>query len=799
MNKRFLTFAFSIAVLSCSAQFIHNTGLDIKSNTTIVTNGDWTNDAGTIQNNGTIQTSGSFVNNGTLFPLSTGGFVLMYNSDLNFTPGGSQFGYVVKNGTGAALTTGTLSLKDSLIMKQGIIKLLSASDTVSLKAGARATFTPTTWIEGLMARAGVGTLEFPIGRDGMALPLRLYKVNAQKVTASVSPASSGYTAGPGVDALINFPYVWRVQEKVLADTAAYVEVNYPTTLPISANPIIAREIAGNKYASRGARKITNSGGWVSIISYSRGLIGKFTVATGFPADLATDSLAMVALYNSTGGATWTTRTNWLTGEIETWSGVTVNGQSLTAMNLSANKLTGQVPDQLIDIVALQTVNLSGNTITSIPDFSTSSQITSLNVSGNKLTFASLEPNATVSGLVYSGQADLGIPSSELIPVGNSVELNVNAGGASSVYSWKRNGTIVPGATSPTYNISAINRSNMGSYVAEVTNPKLPGLILKSATQSKLAYATIAGKLFAEPTLPAIKGSLMLLKVKTQQAFDTVAKVNVANDGSYLLDKVVLDNYEVVGLADTLTYNKALPTYYKNTAYWEEADTIYLNNNLTNIDITSTIKPSASSGRGVISGYLEEDDGSGRLTEEQRAKRVSGAGASVRRVENVGRGQEEKLTLVAYVYTDENGEFSLPNLPTGNYRLNLQYPGYPMDPNSFITIPIGSGLQSQVNVQANVVNGRINVKKLIITGILDHEQYAVSLFPNPAVEFVKVEFKNESDSRMIALFNEQGRALMKTPANGIESTLNLTELSKGFYIIQVTEKDIPSRTFKLSIE
>ena len=36
-----------------------------------------------------------------------------------------------------------------------------------------------------------------------------------------------------------------------------------------------------------------------------------------------DSLALVALYNSTGGPNWTNNTNWLNGPVSTWPGVTV--------------------------------------------------------------------------------------------------------------------------------------------------------------------------------------------------------------------------------------------------------------------------------------------------------------------------------------------------------------------------------------------------------------------------------------------------------------------------------------------
>src|SRR5690606_2518613 len=146
------------------------------------------------------------------------------------------------------------------------------------------------------------------------------------------------------------------------------EVNYANTLPKGANPIIVREIDGQRYVSMGARLTTDQGGRVSVRSYSRRLEGTFTVANGFPVDLVTDSLALVALYNATGGAEWSNDTNWLTGEVGSWFGVTINGQSITALELPSNNLAGDVPDFVVDIQALETVDLSGNAITAIPDF-----------------------------------------------------------------------------------------------------------------------------------------------------------------------------------------------------------------------------------------------------------------------------------------------------------------------------------------------------------------------------------------------------------------------------------------------
>ena len=58
--------------------------------------------------------------------------------------------------------------------------------------------------------------------------------------------------------------------------------------------------------------------------------------------LQQDSLALVDLYNSTNGPSWTHNTNWLTGPVSTWQGVTVTGNRVTALSLPRNNLNGSV-------------------------------------------------------------------------------------------------------------------------------------------------------------------------------------------------------------------------------------------------------------------------------------------------------------------------------------------------------------------------------------------------------------------------------------------------------------------------
>lgn len=75
-----------------------------------------------------------------------------------------------------------------------------------------------------------------------------------------------------------------------------------------------------------------------------------------------DSLALVALYNSTGGSSWVNKTNWLTGELHTWYGITVIGGRVRNLVMSGNNLSGQLPSELGNLTALRNINLSGNSI-----------------------------------------------------------------------------------------------------------------------------------------------------------------------------------------------------------------------------------------------------------------------------------------------------------------------------------------------------------------------------------------------------------------------------------------------------
>ena len=76
--------------------------------------------------------------------------------------------------------------------------------------------------------------------------------------------------------------------------------------------------------------------------------------------------ALLTLYNSTNGASWTNKTNWLV--INTpcdWFGITCSGGSVIGVGLSQNQLTGNIPSALSNLTNLDDLHLDDNQLSGI--------------------------------------------------------------------------------------------------------------------------------------------------------------------------------------------------------------------------------------------------------------------------------------------------------------------------------------------------------------------------------------------------------------------------------------------------
>jgi hypothetical protein len=98
--------------------------------------------------------------------------------------------------------------------------------------------------------------------------------------------------------------------------------------------------------------------------------------------------ALVALYNSTGGANWTSKDNWLvTTTPGDWVGVEVSGGHVSHIFLGTNHLTGSIPPELGNLTALEGLYLDWNQLTGSipPELGNLTALQILVLAGNQLT------------------------------------------------------------------------------------------------------------------------------------------------------------------------------------------------------------------------------------------------------------------------------------------------------------------------------------------------------------------------------------------------------------------------------
>ena len=156
----------------------------------------------------------------------------------------------------------------------------------------------------------------------------------------------------------------------------------------------------------------------------------------------------------------------LTGPIPTEFGNLTNLRTLYLFN---NQLSDAVPASIVNLSNLQTLYVYNNQLTDLPDLSSITSLTDLQIQFNKFTFEDIEPNIGVATFTYSPQDSVGTRMDTTVTQGTGLTVSVSVGGTANQYQWMKNGTDIAGAVSSSYTINSVDSSDVGSYECRITN------------------------------------------------------------------------------------------------------------------------------------------------------------------------------------------------------------------------------------------------------------------------------------------------------------------------------------------
>lgn len=165
---------------------------------------------------------------------------------------------------------------------------------------------------------------------------------------------------------------------------------------------------------------------------------------------------------------------------------------LSSLTLSGNQLTDSVPVVYKNLASLQQFDVRNNRLSVLPNLSTIGGLNTLRAEGNRFTFEDIEPNVGITTFTYSPQDSVGSYASANAAEGTVLQLTVTVGGTNNSYQWKKNGSVIPGATGATLQIDSVKTSDAGTYTCDVTNTVATALTLKRKTTAVTVTGSAPG-------------------------------------------------------------------------------------------------------------------------------------------------------------------------------------------------------------------------------------------------------------------------------------------------------------------
>lgn len=351
---------------------------------------------------------------------------------------------------------------------------------------------------------------------------------------------------------------------------------------------------------------------------------------------------------------------------------------------------------------------------------------------------------------------------------SSLHLQNTSSSTANYYTWKVNGTTVSHQKNYVYALGA-----PGTYtvclLAQDTILNCADTICKTITIN----SNISGVIYRDSAQVADSGWVYLIKMGIDSATNDTTLTAVDSTlffgGKYNFWAVPTGSYLIkAALAPGAAYYaNRLPTYHVQSAVWNTATPVYAGI-CTSVDIT-LLSGSNPGGSGFIGGLVT-----------QGANKTGDPLGQILVLLFTADGQ-----LVAWQYTDANGYYKFENLAYGNYKVVVEILGKRSEE---YTVTLDDNHKGDSNG-----NFDVNIDKVVVrknsTGIAPISHLPAHLYPNPASNYVVVQFETQEEgTATIQITDISGKTLSQTVTTATQGSnsqqINIENLPAGMYIVQL---------------
>jgi len=141
----------------------------------------------------------------------------------------------------------------------------------------------------------------------------------------------------------------------------------------------------------------------------------------------------------------------------------------------------------------------------------------------------------------------------------------------------------------------------------------------------------------------------------------------------------------------------------------------------------------------------------------------------------------------YYISFDNGETAIP-MPLEGITYEMAVPG---------TLPVIVTAMDTAQGCSNVAEISVTIDSVFVpTAIKENAESAINVFPNPAHDFITIQYEKENSNAMVELLDIFGRTILRQELSESNTTINTNGLAKGTYLLRIIDGKKPMQNLRI---